>query len=558
MDNVRFFLVAALAFLGLLLWQAWEEDYGQQALTNSQSTNAAIPAEPAAMPSAADVPQTDVASVANTEQGLATPPPLPSPNESATSADAADVTVNTDLLDVRISLKGGSIDYVGLKDYPISLDAVDEPTALFYSNPPKIYAYQGGLAGSTALPTHHDVFSSSSTDYTLAADKDQLVVVLSWQGDNGIQIDKRYSFHRGSYEIDIEYDVRNGSSEKLDVHHYDQLKRNEESSRQGMIYTYTGAVLSLPEKPFEKYDLDDLSEQPLKAAAMNGWVGVIQHYFVAALIPSPEQTYHYYSKVLPSNIYLVGALSPAAQLEPGSSHQFRTRLFVGPKRQDIIAKVTDGLELSVDYGMLWFIAKPLFTVLSYLHDLSGNWGWAIILLTIALKLIFYPLSAAGYRSMANMRRVQPRMLALRDRYKDDRAQLNQAMMNLYKEEKINPLGGCFPILVQIPVFIALYWVLLESVEMRQAPFILWINDLSTKDPLFVLPLLMGVSMFLQQKLNPAPLDPIQAKVMQVLPIIFTVFFAFFPSGLVLYWLVNNILSIAQQWKITRAIEENTA
>jgi len=251
-------------------------------------------------------------------------------------------------------------------------------------------------------------------------------------------------------------------------------------------------------------------------------------------------------------------LSPATTLAPGQSHTFTSQAFIGPKRHDRLGKTAEGLELAVDYGVLWFIAKPLFSVLRYIYDMTGNWGWAIILLTIALKLFFFPLSAAGYRSMANMRQVQPRMLALRDRYADDKAQLNQAMMKLYKDEKINPLGGCLPIVIQIPVFIALYWVLLESVEMRQAPFILWLDDLSTRDPFFVLPLLMGISMWGQQKLNPAPLDPIQAKVMQILPFVFTIFFAFFPSGLVLYWLVNNILSIAQQWQITRAIEKAAA
>jgi len=280
----------------------------------------------------------------------------------------------------------------------------------------------------------------------------------------------------------------------------------------------------------------------------------MQHYFVSALIPPAEDNSQFYSKVLENDIYLVGFISPAAEVPVGQTHTFSSRVYIGPKRHDLLGTVAPGLELSVDFGVLWFIAKPLFSVLRYIHDVTGNWGWAIILLTVLLKLMFFPLSAAGYRSMANMRKVQPRMLALRDRFADDRTQLNQAMMQLYKDEKINPLGGCLPIIIQIPVFIALYWVLLESVEMRQAPFILWFNDLSTKDPYYVLPLLMGISMWAQQKLNPAPLDPTQAKVMQILPFVFTVFFAFFPSGLVLYWLVNNLLSIAQQWQITRAIE----
>ncbi len=446
---------------------------------------------------------------------------------------------------------------VALKAYPVDPKAPDVAVELLAEHPPKIYVYQGGLAGAGDLPTHHANYSAAQTSYSMSG-TDELVVPLKWRNDKNVTVEKRYRFKPDSYSVDVEYIVSNGSPEEITVHQYEQLKRNEESSRQGMVYTFTGAALSTPEKRFEKFDIDDLTDQPLAETARDGWVGIIQHYFVAALIPPVGQAYQYYSKVLDNYIYLVGFLSPATTLAPGQSHTFTSQAFIGPKRHDRLGKTAEGLELAVDYGVLWFIAKPLFSVLRYIYDMTGNWGWAIILLTIALKLFFFPLSAAGYRSMANMRQVQPRMLALRDRYADDKAQLNQAMMKLYKDEKINPLGGCLPIVIQIPVFIALYWVLLESVEMRQAPFILWLDDLSTRDPFFVLPLLMGISMWGQQKLNPAPLDPIQAKVMQILPFVFTIFFAFFPSGLVLYWLVNNILSIAQQWQITRAIEKAAA
>jgi YidC/Oxa1 family membrane protein insertase len=321
-----------------------------------------------------------------------------------------------------------------------------------------------------------------------------------------------------------------------------------------MLYLFTGAALSTPEKRYEKYNYGDLEKTPINISAKESWIAVMEHYFVAALIPEKSSENQYYSKTNNSDLFTVGFYSQAKVINVNEQGFLHSSLYAGPKRHDLLEPLATGLNLTVDYGMLWFIAKPLFIVLDFINDRLNNWGWAIIILTILLKLLFYPLAAAGYRSMANMRRVQPKLLALKERYSDDKAQLNQGMMKLYKEERINPLGGCLPMLVQIPFFIALYWVLLESVEMRQAPFILWITDLSSMDPFYVLPLLMGVSMWFQQKLNPAPIDPTQAKVMKILPFVFTGFFAFFPSGLVLYWLVNNLLSIAQQWRITRMIE----
>ena len=282
---------------------------------------------------------------------------------------------------------------------------------------------------------------------------------------------------------------------------------------------------------------------------------MLQHYFVSALIPaSREEKNHYYTLAHNDNRYVIGVITPAISVAPNETGVIEQKLYIGPKVQSKLEEIAPGLELTVDYGVLWFLAKPLFWCLEKFHGITGNWGWAIVLVTLMLKLIFFKLSAAGYKSMANMRRVQPRLLAIKDRYKDDRTRLNQAMMDIYKKEKINPLGGCFPILIQIPVFIALYWTLLESVELRQTGFIFWLSDLSAPDQYFVLPLLMGVTMLIQQKLNPAPMDPVQQKVMSILPIVFTVFFAFFPSGLVLYWVVNNVLSIAQQWVITRSID----
>jgi YidC/Oxa1 family membrane protein insertase len=318
--------------------------------------------------------------------------------------------------------------------------------------------------------------------------------------------------------------------------------------------TYIGAAISSPEKRYEKLPFDEMGSTPLDRTITGGWAAMLQHYFVAALVPPANEPFQYYTKALDQHRYIVGMYGPQQQVEPGQSISLTSTIYAGPKDQDRLEQLAPGLDLTVDYGSLWFLSKPLFWWMQKLHAWTGNWGWAIILLTLTVKAALYRLAAASYRSMAHMKQVQPRLVALRERYANDKQRLNQAMMELYKQEKINPLGGCLPVLVQIPVFLALYWVLLESVELRQAPFIGWIKDLSTYDPYFVLPVLMGISMFVQQRMNPAPPDPVQAKVMQILPVVFTVFFIFFPAGLVLYWLVNNVLSIAQQWLITRSIE----
>lgn len=556
MDNVRLALVVASAFIALMLWEAWQKDYAQPKIAipaPEQTTNVAVPEIVAApvplSPTVATAPSPAV--VTPTSPELEVPP-------SAQDRKLATVTVVTDLFALTISTAGGSIDHAALRAYPIRIDS-SEPIALLQSNATRTFIYQSGLKSpedpeNQRTPNHYTLYTSAREHYQLEEWMDSLTVPLHWQRDDGVSVTKAFEFTRGSYMIKVSYEIENKSTQAWIVHHYEQLQRTRESNRQGMVYTFTGAAFSTPENRFEKFDYDDLADQPIDLTASDSWIGVMQHYFVAALIPPRQESNRYYSLVLDNERYVVGYIGAAAEIAPQSSAKLTGSVFVGPKRHDIIQQVAPGLELTVDYGVLWFLAKPLFIVLKWFFDLTGNWGWAIVILTILLKVAFYPLSAAGYRSMANMRRVQPRLLALRDRYADDRGRLNQAMMDLYKEEKINPLGGCFPIVIQIPVFIALYWVLLESVEMRQAPFVLWVHDLSEKDPFFVLPLLMGISMWLQQRLNPVPMDPTQEKVMKMLPFVFTIFFAFFPSGLVLYWLANNILSIAQQWRITRVIE----
>ncbi len=543
MDNTRLFLVIALSFTGLMLWEAWQNDYHSAQL--SVPTASSDSSLPIVTPDAMTTPNQ----------------PIPQSSPSATSlafevaeGPLSKISVLTDLLNIEINLLGGGISHAALRNYPIKLDNLDNSFSLLDQSQGRFFIHQGGIKGSGEAPDHRSTFLAEQSTYRLEENQDELVVDLKWHSDTGLKVIKRYTFKRSSYVVDIEYLIDNQSGETWNGRIYEQLQRAKPASKRSLVYTFTGAALSTPEKRYEKFDYDDLQDSPLSAEVQDGWIGILEHYFVSALIPPNTNTSHFYSLIIDEKRYAVGYWGPSKTLAGGASNSFKSSIFIGPKLQEILHTVAPGLELTVDFGVLWFIAKPLFVTLQYIRDLTGNWGWAIILLTFLIKLFFYPLSAAGYRSMANMRKVQPRMLAIKERHGGDRTRMNQAMMELYKEEKINPLGGCFPILVQIPVFISLYWVLLESVELRQAPFALWLQDLSSKDPLYILPLIMGVSMWFQQKLNPAPMDPIQQKVMQILPIAFTVFFMFFPSGLVLYWVVNNILSIAQQWQITRTID----
>lgn len=537
MDNTRLLLIIALSFVSLMLWDAWQSD--------SQSPISGRPPAPLS----SEAPAIDVQVPV-----LASKPSLGSLTVEPAAAAANKISISTDVFEIDIDLLGGGIVTAALRRYPIELDEPQNYFSLLAQNPERLFFHQGGLKGSLEAPTHRSPYSAAASSYRLAEGHDQLTVDLQWQSVSGLAVTKRFIFRRGSYVIEIEYLINNDSSEQWNGRAYEQLQRAKPESKRSVVYTFTGAALSIPDKRYEKFDFDDLEDAPLDVEVKDGWVGILEHYFVSALLPPRENLSHFYSLILDDSRYVVGYWGPNLSIAPGASGHIKSAIFIGPKLQEILSEVAPGLELTVDFGVLWFIAKPLFVTLQFVKDITGNWGWAIIILTMMLKLAFYPLSAAGYRSMAKMRKVQPRMMAVKERYSDDKTRMNQAMMELYKEEKINPLGGCLPIVVQIPVFISLYWVLLESVELRQAPFGLWLIDLSAKDPLYILPLIMGLSMWIQQKLNPAPMDPVQQKVMQILPIAFTIFFMFFPCGLVLYWVVNNILSIAQQWMITRSIE----
>lgn len=552
MENQRLLLVIALLFIGFLIWQQWIE---------FQARKHPAPAPVATQPGqdGQDAqPQQDSPMQQDVPDSL-TPRTAPAAETGLGSGQR--VRVVTDVFEAEIDTIGGDLRYIGLPTYPESLQRQDDPFTLLQDSGAEVFIFQSGLLSNMgAAPNHYDRFVPEQTEYRLQDDQDTLDVRLTWTDESGLKVIKIYTFHRGRFDVDFRQQVVNASNEAWRGSQYRQLQRTpppQKSSWLGGAYTYTGGVISTPEKRYEKIDFADMAKEDLNLSATGGWIAMIQHYFVAAVVPQQDQLDTFYTKAVDGNRYVLGLLGPQQTVAPGASGEFTTRLYFGPKIQDKLEEIAPNLRLTVDYGFLTVIAQPLFWLLKQLHALLGNWGWAIIFLTVLIKLAFFKLSETSYRSMANMRRLTPRIASLKERYGNDKQRMNQAMMDLYKQEKINPLGGCLPILVQIPVFIALYWVLLESVELRQAPFMLWIEDLSLKDPYYVLPLLMGVTMFLQQKLNPPPPDPMQAKVMMALPFVFTFFFLWFPAGLVLYWLVNNVLSIAQQYVITKRIESGT-
>ena len=554
-EQIRTALIIALCVVSFLLWDAWQRDYGPKSAppTGTEPPSSGVAPGNAESPGGVDVPKVPQPAQAATE---ATPPL----KAAADTVRGRKIGVTTDVLAVEIDTLGGTITGVDLLSYPVSNDKPDEPFQLLDDIDPKhFFIAQSGLTGQRSAPNHHAPFEFDADSYELDDGADTIDVPLRWRSDDGIEVIRTYRFTRDRYLVDVRIDVVNRSSETWTGALYGQLQRGEPESEGGLFrtYTYTGGILSGPEKPYEKIDFSDMASQDVDRTVTGGWVAMIQHYFAAAWVPGAEEANHYYSKSLGNGRFAIGVITPLHTVLPGETTGFSLSLYVGPKIQERMQDVAPHLERTVDYGWLWLIAEPLFWLLSWIHTYIGNWGWAIIILTILIKLAFFQLSATSYKSMARMRKLQPRITALRERYSADKQRMNQAMMELYREEKINPLGGCLPIIVQIPVFIALYWVLLESVELRQASFIGWLDDLSLHDPYFVLPILMGVTMLIQQKLNPTPPDPMQAKIMMALPFIFTFFFLFFPSGLVLYWFVNNMLSIIQQWVITKKIVGDT-
>ena len=543
MDQRRLILFLIFSFSLVMLWDGW--------IKQNQP--------PAAQQQAAAGNTAPVDGAVPTPTLSATPGQPVVPGEQAAQAAAAPRTVvETDLLRAEVSAQGGDIVRLELKQHKASGEAGGNFVLLDDGTTRHQYAAQSGLIGE-GLPTHKTLFQLPAGELRLKDGENAVELRLQAPEHNGVQVTKVMRFARGSYLIDVAYEIRNGSGQAFAPHAYFQLTRDGNPAEQVEAFgvtTFTGPAFYTDANKFQKVQFADIIDGDAKfpKTSADGWVAMVQHYFVGAWLPKEGEQREYFARALGNNLFSAGVILPVTSIAPGAEGTVSTRLYAGPQEQDKLEGIAPGLDLVVDYGWLTVIAAPLFWVLSWFHSLTGNWGWAIILVTVAIKAIFFPLSAASYKSMAKMRVLGPRLQRMKEMYGNDKAKMQQEMMNLYRTEKINPLGGCLPILVQIPVFIALYWVLLGSVEMRHAPWLGWIQDLSAKDPYFILPIIMGVSMLVQMKLNPTPPDPIQAKVMMAMPIIFTFMFLWFPSGLVLYWVVNNCLSIAQQWQITRMIE----
>ena len=566
MDFQRLILFGALGMVLLLLWQSWleyEADKNSTSFntaTSTESTTAQSVGNNTSQADADDVPQAPTASAVT--ESADTPSPVP---VSQSLPAERRIIVETDLVRAEIDTKGGDLRHLSLLTYPVSLEEPDVPFVLLNDSGADLFLIQDGLLSTGKdAPNHHTVFSTDRENVTLSPGADSVDVHLDWTSEDGIRFRKTFTFFRNSYFVDVTFTVDNQSSEAWSGYRYSQILRTQVAEPSsglgflGRLPSYKGGAIFTPEDKYQKIDFEDMYEANLARPTPSGWVAMLQHYFVGALLPSAGTGYEFYSNVTNRDTgprYLIGYKTTQPTVVPaGSAQALEGEIYIGPKETERRIKADNQLELTVDYGWLTPVSSPLFWVMTYINRAVNNWGVSIILLTLLVKLVFFPLSAASYKSMARMKKMQPRMQTLKERFGDDKQKFQQAMMEIYKKEKINPLGGCLPIVIQIPVFIALYWVLLESVELRQAPFALWIKDLSLQDPYYVLPILMGASMFGQQLLNPAPLDPMQQKIMMALPLVFTIFFLWFPSGLVLYWLVNNVLSIAQQWVITRKIQ----
>ncbi len=559
MENLRPILWLSLVFVLFLMWQAWNADYGVRPETADRVSVSADGLADEAPARPEDVPE-----AAPTEADAIDPT---APAEVLEGSSGRQVVIRTDLHEISVDTRGGTIVRADLLDYPVDPGEPDNPVRLFDERV-RGYVAQSGLThdrvsgadASDRAPSHHAVFRADADRFEMGPGQDSLRVPMTWVSDDGsIAVTKTFVFQRGTHLIEVEHRVENRGETAWIGRQYRQLRHGPTPDRASFfLYTFTGAAYY--DGKYNKESFESLRDSPIAQRFEGGWVSVIEHYFMSAWIPGQDEINSIYGRAVPGATgvgtdYLIGLHSAEpTTVAPGTTGLFSTQLWVGPKTQSDLRTIAPGLELTVDYGIFTFLSKPLFWLLRVIHDFVGNWGWSIIILTILIKLAFFHLSATSYRSMARMRAVAPKLQAMKERYKDDKQRMNQALMELYKKEKINPLGGCLPILVQIPVFIALYWVLLESVELRQAPWMLWVQDLSTRDPLFILPLLMGLTMFIQYKLNPPPMDPIQQKIFMALPFVFTVFFAFFPAGLVLYWFTNNLFSIGQQYVITRKIE----
>ncbi|MGF1526044.1 MAG: membrane protein insertase YidC, partial [Candidatus Competibacterales bacterium] len=555
MENQRFFLLVALGCVLFLIWQAWlGEQAAKRAAEDPVASAPSTPAAPGEGTAPATVP--DIPARATRDAAGNVESPLPEAPAIAQGLETARrIRVTTDLFEVEIDTLGGDVRHLGLRTYPESLERQDQPFELMVDRGSQLHVAQSGLrAIEGEAPDHYQRFTAERERYVLQEGQDRLEVPLVWQGDTGVRVTKTYVFHRDRFVIDVGFAVENQSDAPWVGSQYRQLRRTppQEGTTMFGIYTYTGGVLSSQATKYEKVSFSDMVDEDLERQITGGWIAMIQHYFLTSWIPqNQDQINTAYSRSTPDNHYILGIIShDLLRLDPGQAGVLESQLYAGPKLQDRLAAVAPNLNLTVDYGFLTIIAQPLFWLLDAIHGVVGNWGWAIVLLTVLIKAAFFKLSEASYRSMANMRRLAPQLQRLKERYGEDKQRMQQEMMNLYKQEKINPIGGCLPILVQIPVFIALYWMLLESVELRQAPWILWIQDLAVRDPFYVLPLLMGGSMFIQQQLNPAPPPPLHAQGKKALPVVVTGFFMLFTARVLGYRVWIKRFVKAQQKRIT--------
>lgn len=541
LHRTRLFILLAMFAVGVILYGEWQKEHPPvQPISQFQET--------VSQPEISGVP--DVTTESSKASSVSTP--------ASENNRSQWISVTTDVLNIKIDPVGGDITYAELLDYPQTLHS-KEGEILVERGTVNRFIPESGLIGKNdngpdSKQRGRAHYRAAQAHYQMT-DSNTLQVDLVWEHPDGVAVTKQYLFKKGSYVIDVNYDINNQTSSAWHGNLYGLLKQEYVKTGSGSMFglqTYQGGAVRTIDKPYKKLSFADMKKKPLRQQLEGGWAALVEHYFLTAWIPQKTSKNDYYTKVDQGDIYNIIVTTPV-EVSPGTRQTVSGQFYIGPEKADILKEVSPGLELTIDYGILWPISLVLFGLLKWIHSFVGNWGWSIILVTVIIKILFYKLSAASYRSMGKMRNLQPRIDSLKEKHGDDRQGFSVAMMELYRKEKINPLGGCLPILIQIPVFIALYYVLLESIELRQAPFMFWIQDLSAKDPYYVLPLIMGATMFLQQKMNPAPPDPMQAKVMMLMPLIFTVLFLSFPSGLVLYWTVNNLLSMLQQWHITRTL-----
>ncbi len=547
MDIRRVILYAALTLVVYSLWTNWQVDYPPVAPAKTAAVNASgntlLPA---------NIIPREESNNANQQ---------PSVYEAKEIKPSPSVHVKTDVLDLTIDLLQGDIIDAKLLDYPVTVDEKNTPFTLLQNTAGERYVADSGLfvVKGQIIENADGTYVSEQQNYEMPTGQNQLVVTLKGKNADGLLINKKYTFTRGSYLIDVGYTLENTGDSVWKGYMNTQLLRSspkEDKSSMFHVGSYTGASYSSPgQHRYQKVNFSDMTKKNLDLDVSGGWIAMQQHYFLSAWVPNVDSKNRFYTRSV-NDDYTIGAVSQPLTLEPNQKQDISSRLYLGPEITNVLKSIAPGLDLTVDYGWLWFLSSLLFSLMKTIYSVVGNWGWTIVLATLLIKLAFYRLSATSYKSMAGMRKLQPKLQALRERYGDDKAKISQATMELYRQEKVNPLGGCLPIVIQIPVFIALYWVLLESVELRQAPFMFWIKDLAMPDPFHILPVIMGITMLIQQKLNPAPPDPMQAKVMMFLPVLFTGLFWNFPAGLVLYWIVNNSLSILQQWYITRKYSED--